>query len=204
VKDIEGKFLNNKIHVANNVSPEKLCNLLSKCRKGIFSCLSIYKRNIHKKIRQTGKHEMGKKLKWLQLLNSPYSFCSNSENNVYVYFLSIHMQVSWYQNSFMLEPTDRRTMYSRGNKYILSIVNFRTTDFGNYRFVLFYCTNMFPNKHLLDNTLIIMELFPEFYLQASNFQFHIFSHCIYKISRVGKTLSVSTLKTRKCRTLIFF
>ncbi|CAG9807795.1 unnamed protein product [Chironomus riparius] len=44
----------------------------------------------------------------------------------------MNTDVSWYQNSFMLEPTDRRTMYSRGNKYILSIVNFRTTDFGNY------------------------------------------------------------------------
>lgn len=128
--------------------PKNFVIYYQNAEREIFSCLSIYKRKTHKNT-PNGKTWDGKKLRWLQLLNSPYTFCNNSENNVYVYFLSIHMQVSWYQNSFMLEPTDRRTMYSRGNKYILSIVNFRTTDFGNYRFVLFYFTNMFSNKHLL-------------------------------------------------------
>ena len=95
-----------------------------------------------------------KKLKWLQLLNNPYSFLVTART-MFMCIFSIRMQVSWYQNSFMLEPTDRRTMFSRGNKYILSIVNFRTTDFGNYRFVLFYCcTNMFTYKHLLKMHLL--------------------------------------------------
>lgn len=39
----------------------------------------------------------------------------------------------WYQNSFLLDPTDRRTMYTKGEKYILNITNFQTSDFGNYR-----------------------------------------------------------------------
>ena len=60
MKDIEEKFLNNKIHVANNVSPEKLCNLLSKCRKGNFFMFEYLQKKNTQKIRQTGKHEMGK------------------------------------------------------------------------------------------------------------------------------------------------
>lgn len=39
----------------------------------------------------------------------------------------------WYQNSFLLDPTDRRSMDTHGEKYILTISNFQHTDFGNYR-----------------------------------------------------------------------
>ncbi|RZF46856.1 hypothetical protein LSTR_LSTR008237 [Laodelphax striatellus] len=38
----------------------------------------------------------------------------------------------WYQDSFTLEPTERRTMDSRGNKHTLTIRNVQSRDFGNY------------------------------------------------------------------------
>lgn len=41
----------------------------------------------------------------------------------------------WYQNSFLLEPTDRLSMLAKGNKYVLRIQNFHPNDFGNYRSV---------------------------------------------------------------------
>lgn len=40
--------------------------------------------------------------------------------------------VSWYQNSFPIQPTDRRTMSSRGNRHTLSIRHVQQEDFGNY------------------------------------------------------------------------
>ncbi len=42
-------------------------------------------------------------------------------------------QMMWYQNSFLLDPTDRRSMTSKGERHVLSIKNFQTSDFGNYR-----------------------------------------------------------------------
>lgn len=39
----------------------------------------------------------------------------------------------WYQNSFLLDPTDRRSMTSHGDKYMLNITEFKQSDFGNYR-----------------------------------------------------------------------
>ncbi|CRK89239.1 CLUMA_CG002998, isoform A [Clunio marinus] len=44
----------------------------------------------------------------------------------------VNSEMMWYQNSFLLDPTDRRTMYTKGEKYILNVTNFHTTDFGNY------------------------------------------------------------------------
>jgi hypothetical protein len=41
----------------------------------------------------------------------------------------------WYQNSFLLDPTDRRAMFSKGDKYMLNITHFQPSDFGNYRWV---------------------------------------------------------------------
>ncbi|XP_055312013.1 limbic system-associated membrane protein [Sitodiplosis mosellana] len=38
----------------------------------------------------------------------------------------------WYQNSFLLDPTDRRSMQSKGDRYTLTIRNFQPSDFGNY------------------------------------------------------------------------
>ncbi|XP_037024266.1 limbic system-associated membrane protein isoform X1 [Bradysia coprophila] len=38
----------------------------------------------------------------------------------------------WYQNSFLLDPTDRRSMTSKGERHVLAIKNFQTSDFGNY------------------------------------------------------------------------
>ncbi|CRK88608.1 CLUMA_CG002357, isoform A [Clunio marinus] len=40
--------------------------------------------------------------------------------------------VSWFQNSFPLQPTDRRIMSSRGNRHSLNIRHVMQEDFGNY------------------------------------------------------------------------
>lgn len=42
------------------------------------------------------------------------------------------LQVTWYQDSFPLEGTDRRIIEARGNKYVMNIINVRSSDFGNY------------------------------------------------------------------------
>lgn len=42
------------------------------------------------------------------------------------------LQVAWFQDSFVLDPTDRRTMEARGTKYTLTIKNVQSSDFGNY------------------------------------------------------------------------
>lgn len=41
-------------------------------------------------------------------------------------------EMQWFQNSFLLDPTERRTMHSVGEQYLLTIRNFQTSDFGNY------------------------------------------------------------------------
>ncbi|EFA08611.1 MAM domain-containing glycosylphosphatidylinositol anchor protein 2 isoform X1 [Tribolium castaneum] len=41
-------------------------------------------------------------------------------------------EVSWYQNSFPLQQTDRRIMSSKGKIYTLTIKNVQFSDFGNY------------------------------------------------------------------------
>ncbi|XP_046675230.1 lachesin-like [Homalodisca vitripennis] len=38
----------------------------------------------------------------------------------------------WYQDSFLLDPTERRTMETRANKHTLTIRNVQSSDFGNY------------------------------------------------------------------------
>lgn len=38
----------------------------------------------------------------------------------------------WYQNSFLLDATERRSMDRNGDKYCLRIRNFQVSDFGNY------------------------------------------------------------------------
>lgn len=45
------------------------------------------------------------------------------------------LKVSWFQNSFPLQPTDRRIMSSRGNRHTLNIRHVQPEDFGNYRLV---------------------------------------------------------------------
>ncbi|CAD7084484.1 unnamed protein product [Hermetia illucens] len=40
--------------------------------------------------------------------------------------------VAWFQNSFPLQPTDRRSMSSRGNRHMLTIRHIQQDDFGNY------------------------------------------------------------------------
>ncbi|XP_035787334.1 opioid-binding protein/cell adhesion molecule-like isoform X2 [Anopheles albimanus] len=44
----------------------------------------------------------------------------------------VNSEMLWYQNSFLLDPTDRRSMLSKGEKYTLNIRNFQQSDFGNY------------------------------------------------------------------------
>ncbi|XP_057669809.1 opioid-binding protein/cell adhesion molecule-like [Diorhabda carinulata] len=41
-------------------------------------------------------------------------------------------EVTWYQDSFILQPTDRRTMSKNGNTHTLTIRNVQSSDFGNY------------------------------------------------------------------------
>lgn len=41
--------------------------------------------------------------------------------------------MTWYQDSFLLEPTDRRTMESKLDIQTLTIRNVQQSDFGNYR-----------------------------------------------------------------------
>lgn len=56
--------------------------------------------------------------------------------------------MTWYQNSFLLHPTDHRLMQSKGDRYTLNIRNFQTSDFGNYRYA--YHFNFKPYTfHLL-------------------------------------------------------
>ncbi|KAJ4447379.1 hypothetical protein ANN_09385 [Periplaneta americana] len=38
----------------------------------------------------------------------------------------------WYQDTILLDPTDRRKMESRGSKHTLNIRNVQGSDFGNY------------------------------------------------------------------------
>lgn len=38
----------------------------------------------------------------------------------------------WYQDSFLLEPTDRRVMTNTGLTHTLTIRNIQLSDFGNY------------------------------------------------------------------------
>lgn len=40
--------------------------------------------------------------------------------------------VMWYQDSFLLVATDRRSMESQGNKHKLTLRNIKPSDFGNY------------------------------------------------------------------------
>ncbi|KAH8284326.1 hypothetical protein KR018_009356 [Drosophila ironensis] len=40
--------------------------------------------------------------------------------------------VSWYQNSFPIQTTDRRIMNTRGNRHTLTIRHIQQEDFGNY------------------------------------------------------------------------
>ncbi|XP_017052573.1 neurotrimin [Drosophila ficusphila] len=40
--------------------------------------------------------------------------------------------VSWYQNSFPIQSTDRRTMNTRANRHTLAIKHIQQEDFGNY------------------------------------------------------------------------
>uniref|UniRef100_A0A1A9WBQ4 Ig-like domain-containing protein n=1 Tax=Glossina brevipalpis TaxID=37001 RepID=A0A1A9WBQ4_9MUSC len=44
----------------------------------------------------------------------------------------VNSEMMWYQNSFLLDPTDRRSMYPRDDRYSLIIRNFQSSDFGNY------------------------------------------------------------------------
>ncbi|KAF4523236.1 hypothetical protein B566_EDAN011462, partial [Ephemera danica] len=41
-------------------------------------------------------------------------------------------EVLWYQDSFLLDPNERRTMETRGSKHTLSIRGVQSADFGNY------------------------------------------------------------------------
>nr|CAD7441540.1 unnamed protein product [Timema bartmani] len=46
--------------------------------------------------------------------------------------LFLYTQVMWYQDSLLLDPTERRSMETRGNKHTLTIRQVQSSDFGNY------------------------------------------------------------------------
>lgn len=51
-----------------------------------------------------------------------------------LFLRSYHLcQMMWYQNSFLLDQSDRRSMDSKGERYEMLIRNFQSSDFGNYR-----------------------------------------------------------------------
>lgn len=52
-----------------------------------------------------------------------------------MFLIILALQVSWYQNSFPIQSTDRRIMNSRGNRHTLNIRHIQQEDFGNYRWV---------------------------------------------------------------------
>ncbi|XP_044743694.1 lachesin-like isoform X2 [Chrysoperla carnea] len=41
-------------------------------------------------------------------------------------------EVDWHQDSFPLDPSERRIMENRGNRHTLTIKNLQSSDFGNY------------------------------------------------------------------------
>ena len=43
-----------------------------------------------------------------------------------------HLQVKWYKDTMLLDPTNNRHMETYGNRYVLLLKNVRETDFGNY------------------------------------------------------------------------
>lgn len=46
--------------------------------------------------------------------------------------LNFFLQVTWYHNSFIVDPSDRKTIETRGTKHTLIIRNLKDSDFGNY------------------------------------------------------------------------
>lgn len=62
---------------------------------------------------------------------------SNKYKSVSIHVLfrpatTFYFQMVWYQDSFLLEPTERRSMETRGNKHTLTIRDVQPSDFGNY------------------------------------------------------------------------
>lgn len=58
----------------------------------------------------------------------------------------------WYQNSYLLEQSERRPMLQDGSRHSLIIKNFQKNDFGNYRYVnseicrMLYCLCHWPTN----------------------------------------------------------
>ena len=43
-----------------------------------------------------------------------------------------HLQVKWYKDTMLLDPTNNRHMETYGDRHVLLLKNVRETDFGNY------------------------------------------------------------------------
>ena len=42
------------------------------------------------------------------------------------------LQVKWYKDTMLLDPTNTRLMEAFGNRHVLTLKNVREVDFGNY------------------------------------------------------------------------
>ena len=44
----------------------------------------------------------------------------------------INLQVKWYKDTMLLDPTNNRHMEVYGNRHVLTLKSVKETDFGNY------------------------------------------------------------------------
>ena len=64
-----------------------------------------------------------------------YSFVSDCSGHVRVKMdvtISMVLQVKWYKDTMLLDPTNTRLMEAFGNRHVLTLKNVREVDFGNY------------------------------------------------------------------------
>ena len=54
------------------------------------------------------------------------------EDKLYEFILMINLQVKWYKDTMLLDPTNNRHMEVYGNRHVLTLKSVKETDFGNY------------------------------------------------------------------------
>lgn len=87
------------------------------------------------------------------------------------------LQVSWYQNSFPIQTTDRRIMNTRANRHTLTIRHIQQEDFGNYRWVLEEARQVVGHNKALSVAscqLLVMAAVQPWFSQFGNFCYNLF------------------------------